>query len=276
MTTQDSPPNAQASADLSSVRADGGWLAAIERLAGLQLANRFIWLVLGVGAYFIIQLFAMQHFHQRFHENPLTSFTVGFIELSLLAVSIVLALATPAVILRLRRQRGVAPGFAALGIASALSLALCAALLVILTSGLWLLPKVRETAPQLPLTLLQRAVLLYCMALLTYNIAMGLRYIARLPWSIAGILAAAAHFALGYALTYLSSVYDAMQRLNDISYYNALQSLVSALPRLTRDLVYNNIEMPYYGYYVGVFMIIAVVTLWLWIPFAQTRQMRET
>jgi hypothetical protein len=277
MTTDDRPTNATTTTEDQSARADGGMLAAIERSAGFQLANRYIWLALGVAAYFIIQLFAMQHFRQRFHENPLTSFIVGFIELSLLTVAIVLALATPAVILRWQRKfAGPQPGFTALGISSALTLAFSAALLVLLTCALWLLPKLRETAPQLPLTLLQRTVLLYCMALFTYNVTMSLRYIARLPWNICGILGVAAHLALGYALTYLSSLYDSLERLNDICYYNALQSLVLALPRLTRNLVYNNIKMPYYGYYVVAFISLAVGTLLLWIPFAEAQRRRET
>jgi hypothetical protein len=276
MTTDNTPTDVPALTS-APAHAEGGMLATIERLAGFQLANRYVWLVLGAGAYFIIQLFVIQHFRQRFHENPLTSFTVGFIELSLLSIAIMLALATPKVVQRWQHEhQGEQPGFAALGLSSALTLAFCAALLTILACSLWLLPKLRETAPALPLTLLQRTVLLYCMALFTYNITMGLRYIARLPWSACGIMGVIVHLTLGYALTYLSSLYDSLERLNDISYYNALQSLALALPRLTRNLVYNNIKMPYYGYYVVVSVLLAVGTLVLWIPFAEVRKRRET
>lgn len=277
MTKDDRLPGAT-TAELSPPKTeDRGLLAAIERLAGFQLTNRYIWLALGTGAYFIIQLLAVQHFRQRFHENPLTSFIVGFIELCLLTIAIMLALATPRVISRWQREHnGEQPSFAALGISAALGLALSAALLVALTFALWLLPKLRETAPQLPLTLLQRTVLLYCLALFTYNVTMGLRYIARLPWSAAGSLGVITHLITGYALTYLSSLYDSMQRLNDISYYNALQSLARWLPRLTRNLVFNNINMPYYGYYVMAAVFLAAGTLVLWIPFAQAKNRRET
>lgn len=277
MTLDERPPDAAALSNAPSARVEGGILAAIERLAGYQLANRYIWLILGIGAYFIIQLFAVQHFRQRFHENPLTSFTVGFIELCLLTIAIVVALATPMVITRWQREySGEQPSYAALGLSAALALAFSAGLLAALTCSLWLLPKLRETAPQLPLTLLQRTVLLYCLALFTYNVTMGLRYIARLPWSAAGILGVITHLAAGYALTYLSSLYDSMERLNDISYYNALQSLARWLPRLTRNLVYNNINMPYYGYYVMAAIVLAAATLALWIPFAQAEKRRET
>ncbi len=105
---------------------------------------------------------------------------------------------------------------------------------------------------------------------------MGLRHIGRVPWVAAGCIGIGLHLGLGYFMTSLSSRINALERLNDVFYYNALQTYISQLPQLSRRLVYNNIESPYFGYYVLAAVLGACGVLALWIPFAEARRRRET
>ncbi len=89
------PPAPPAQPSAAQTARAPGLLEQIEAVAGVLLANRYMWLALGVAGYFILQLCLMQQFHGRFHENVLGSLLCAVCEFTLLAVAVMLALSTP-------------------------------------------------------------------------------------------------------------------------------------------------------------------------------------
>lgn len=271
------PPAPPARPVTEPASADRGLLVQIEAVAGVLLSNRFLWLVLGIAGYFILQLCLVQQFHKRFHENVLGSLLCAVCEFTLLAVAVLLALSTPAARKALRGRFGPAgTAWISVGLGAMLVQVLTAVLLIAAIDALTLLPRLRETAPLLALTVMQRVTLLCLTAVLIYGCIMGLRFIFRLPWLWAGVAGIIAHFGIGYYITNLSSRIDALERLNDLFYYNALQTYLTFLPQMTRRLVYNNIETPYFGYYILATALLACGMLALWTPFAESQRRRET
>jgi len=258
---------------------------AIERLALLHLRNRFVWLTLGLALALIGQLSYMQYRFNRFDTLTLMSHITVVIEAALLAVALICALATP----RIREawyqwaiSRDTASGSQAAGRFSYFLSALAANLTITLALLVLLLPVIylhrypellrAEHPVNVPLMMLQRSALLLAAVLVSYHVALMLRYYLRLPWWTAALGALAFHIALGYGITYLSFTTEAFRRLNDVFYYNQLWHYSDAIPKLERPEIFHNIEQPYFSYYFGA-LVVWALTLLLLVP--QTMRMSE-
>jgi hypothetical protein len=260
-----------------------GPLAILERTAGIQLSNRLLWLVFALGLYALLHLSYLQWHSSTALQAPqfdtleLMALLMAVIEATLLLAALVLACATPATRTAwYRRHPHIHFSYIASGIAGAALLLLLLALLLAPVLFLHRYPElVTEAGMRIPLMMLQRALLVACTLLVSYNLMLLLHHVARLPLWLAGILGMAAQAGLGYATTSISYAHKDYERLNDVFYYNQLWRYFDWFPKLQARQVFHNIEMPYFGYYLGLAAIAAVFLMLLWLPRASTRTTTE-
>jgi hypothetical protein len=260
-----------------------GPLAILERTAGIQLSNRWLWLIFALGLYALLHLSYLQWHSSTALQAPqfdtleLMALLMAVNEATLLLAALVLVCATPTTRAAwYRRYPRIRFSYIASGIGGA---ALIVLFLVLLLAPVLYLHRYPELAEQagmrIPLMMLQRALLVACALLISYNLMMLLHHVARLPLWLAGILGMAAQAGLGYAVTYISFTSKDYERLNDLFYYNQLWRYFDWFPKLQARQVFHNIEMPYFGYYVGLAAIVAVFLMLLWLPRASTRTSAE-
>jgi len=277
--TQVEAPERKAPASLRRM----GPLAILERAAGIQLSNRWLWLIFALGLYALLHLSYLQWHSStalqvpQFDTLELMALLMAVIEATLLLAALVLACATPATRTAwYRRHPHIRFSYIASGISGAAVLILILVLLLAPVLYLHRYPElVTEAGMRIPLMMLQRALLVACALLVSYNLMLLLHHVARLPLWLAGILGMAAQAGLGYAATYISYAYKDYERLNDVFYYNQLWRHFDWFPKLQAQQVFHNIEMPYFGYYVGLAAIAAVFLMLLWLPRASTRTAAE-
>ena len=197
-------------------------LTVLERTAGIQLSNRFIWLAVLAAIYLVGQLSFVQWQtgtqlgHPRFDTLDLMSLLMAIIEAALVACALLLALGTP----QTRRSwyaRHPRESFSyiAAGIGGGLALVLLTAIMLAPVLYLHRYPELVEQANmRIPLMLLQRGTLVLVAVLISYNLILVLRHVLRLPWWLAGVLGLLAHAGLGCYVTYLSYYNSSYERLN--------------------------------------------------------------
>lgn len=260
-----------------------GPLAILERAAGIQLSNRWLWLIFALGLYALLHLSYLQWHSSTALQAPqfdtleLMALLMAVTEATLLLAALVLVCATPATRAAwYRRHPRIRFSYIASGIGGA---ALIVLFLVLLLAPVLYLHRYPELATEagmrIPLMMLQRALLVACALLISYNVMLLLQHVARLPLWLAGILGVTAHVGLGYAVAYVSFTSKAYERLNDVFYYNQLWRYFDWFPKLQARQVFHNIEMPYFGYYVGLAAIAAIFLMLLWLPRASTRTTAE-
>jgi len=258
-------------------------LTILERTAGIQLSNRGLWLVFALGLYALLHLSYLQWHSStalnapQFDTLELMALLMAVVEATLLLAALVLACATPAVRTAwYRRHPRIRFSYIASGIAGAAILILFLVLLLVPVLYLHRYPELAEQAGMhIPLMMLQRALLVACALLISYNLMLFLHHVTRLPLWLAGILGIAAQGGLGYAAAYVSFTNKAYERLNDVFYYNQLWRYWDWFPKLQAEQVFHNIEMPYFGYYLGLAAIAAIFLTLLWLPRASTRTSAE-
>jgi hypothetical protein len=259
-------------------------LAVLERTAGIQLSNRFIWLVCALALYLIGQLSFVQWQTgrqlgmPRFDTLDLMSLLMVIVEGALLLSALLLALGTPQARRSWYARHASQPfSFVAAGVGGALILVL---LLVIMLAPILLLHSYPELAAEaqvhIPLMMLQRSTLILSAVLAAYNLVLLLRHMARLPWWLSGMIGAAAYLGLGYYITYTSYQSSSLERLNYVFYFNHLWEYFDWFPRLQLSAEFHNIQMPYYAYYLSAAAAAALVLMLLWMPGASQRSARET
>jgi hypothetical protein len=259
-------------------------LTKLERTAGIQLSNRFIWLVCALALYLVGQLSFVQWQTgrqlgmPRFDTLDLMSLLMVIVESALLLSALLLALGTPQVrrswYTRYPRQPF---SFVAAGVGGALILVL---LLVIMLGPVLLLHTYPELAAEaqvhIPLMMLQRATLILSAVLAAYNLILLLRHMARLPWWLAGTIGVIGYVGLGYYIAFRSYYSSGLERLNYVFYYNHLWEYFDWFPKLQLSAEFHNIQMPYYAYYLGAATAAALVLMLLWMPSASNRSSRES
>jgi hypothetical protein len=258
-------------------------LVVLERTAGIQLHNRFLWLVCALALYLIGQLSFVQWQTgrqlgmPRFDTLDLMSLLMAIIEGGLFLCALLLALSTPQVRRSwLARNSQQAFSFVAAGVGGALILVLLLLVLLAPVLALHTYPELAsEAMMHIPLMMLQRGMLVLSAVLIGYNFILLLRYVVRLPWWLAGMLGLAAYGAFGYSLTYASFHGKALERLNYVFYYNHLWKYFDWIPNLQLSSEFHNIQMPYYAYYLGAGAAAALVMMLLWIPGASIQGSRE-
>jgi hypothetical protein len=273
--TEKSPRDAaQAGAPPAATRL--GAMDALERIAAIQLSNRFIWLAAAMALLLIGQLSFVQLRIARFEHFTLMAYLTLIIELALLISALLIGAATPQTAAAWSRRYGERPfSYALHGLATVMSLALVLLLLLAPVLYLHRYPALTTQGISTPLMMLQRGLLLFLACLTAFNVLMILRTYLRIPWGLAACLAAAFHVMLGYAVTYLSFVTEAMQRLNDVFYYGNLWSAIPGFPDLQREEVFHNMEMPFVGYYLAGGVGLWLFTYMLWAARAAALQPRE-
>lgn len=258
-------------------------LAVLERTAGIQLHNRFLWLVCALALYLIAQLSFLQWQTgtqlgmPRFDTLDLMSLLMAIIEGALLLCALLLALGTPQARRSWRARHPQQPfSLVAAGVGGALILVLLLLIMLAPVLALHTYPDLAaEAQVRIPLMMLQRAMLVLCAVLIGYNFILLLRHMLRLPWWLAGILGLAAYWGLGYYVTYVSFHGRALERLNYVFYYNHLWQYFDWIPNLQLSAEFHNIQMPYYAYYLGAGAVAALVLMLLWIPSASILSARE-
>ena len=257
-------------------------LLVLERTAGIQLSNRFIWLVVAVGLYLILQLSYIQWQtgtklgNPRFDTLELVSILLAVCEFTLLAVAVLITVGTSrtrqAWYRKYPRERF---SWIAAGFGGILALIMVQAVLLVPILVLHRYPELIEAGIRIPLLVLQRVVLLNCVLIFSYNLILVLRHVLRLPWALAGIGGVACQVGTGYLVTALSAHNEGLARLNDLFIYNQLWHYFDRFPKLTSVALYHNIQMPYLAYYLGFGSIAALVSLVFWLPRASTLSTRE-
>jgi len=258
-------------------------LLVLERTAGIQLNNRFIWLLAAVTMYLILQLSyiqwqtATQLGNPRFDTMDLVAILQAICEACLLICALVLVIATPRIREAWYRKYPTEKfSYIATGFGGILALILLQAILLAPILFLHRYPELAAEGIRVPLMIMQRVVLVNCLLLASYNLMLVLRHVLRFPWWLAGILGALTHIGTGYYLTFLSNRYEALIRLNDVFIYNLLWQHFDKVPNLSTGEIFHNIQMPHLAYYLGTGSIIALFTLILWLPRASTLSARES
>lgn len=257
-------------------------LLLLERTAGIQLHNRFIWLALILALYLIAQLSFVQ-WHTgtnlgtpRFDTMDLMAILLVIIEGCLLACALLLVVGTPGTRMAwYRRYPAVRFSYVASGIGGILILILLQSILLLPVLFLHRYPDLQLEGINIPLMLLQRSLLTGCVLSLSYSVMLLSRHVLRLPWWLAGIFGAVVQMIAGWSCTYLSFTNSVFIRLNDVFFYNQLWKYIDRFPRLDSKTIFHKIEMPYFGYYLGVGVIAALFALILWLPRASTLSSRD-
>jgi len=277
MSSTEKPPRDAAEASTPPATPRLGALDALERIAAIQLSNRFIWLAAVMALLLIGQLSFVQLRTARFEHFTLMAYLTLIIEVALLASALLIGAATPRTAAAWSKRYSAHPfSYALHGLATVLSLALVLVLLLAPVLYLHRYPALTAQGIITPLMMLQRGSLLFLACLTAFNVLMILRVHLRTPWGLAACLAGAFHVALGYTVTYLSFVTEAMRRLNDVFYYGNLWSAIPGIPDLQRKEVFHNMEMPYISYYLAGGAGLWLLTYMLWAARAAALQPRET
>jgi len=257
-------------------------LTILERTAGIQLSNRFIWLVFSAALYLIGQLTYVQWQtgqggHPRFDTLDLMSLIMAMIEAALVLTALMVALGTERTRQAWYKRFPQQPfSYLAAGIGGCLVVWLVLALLLVPVLYFHRYPElVSEAQVSIPLMMLQRSLLVSCAVLISYNFLLMLHYVLRFPWWLAGLLGLAAHVALGFAVSYFSYHMLTLERLNYVFYYNHLWKYTDLVPMIQLSVEYHNVEMPYFAYFLGAGSIAAIVIMLLWLPRASTLSAKE-
>jgi hypothetical protein len=251
-------------------------LATIERLAGWQLGNRFVWLVYAAVLYLLLALSfvqwqsSIQGMKPRFDTLVLASNLMLVKEAGLITLALLFISSLPAIRNRWKATHK-AQAFSTPLYAISMLLA------IILVDALWLAPTIAlHSYPQLaqegyliPLMLLQRDAIQLSVLFICVNIAFIAVAYLRLPFHLAGLLALCAHVGLGLLLTYTSVTHDWASRLNDVFYYNQLWQYIDGFPNWQRPQVFTNMQsavQPYFLYYLCIGYGLWLFTFLLWLP----------
>jgi hypothetical protein len=259
----------------SSKQPRGSILSDIERMIVLQFNNRFIWLTLLLAGLMlahltIVQINALQGLSP--YGNGLSTFDLLaslmlIIESATLAVMLLSILGEDA--LRqawlqrwpTRRFNHVAAGM------SSMPTQLVAALILMLPT-LYMHRYPELSAAQnisIPLTLLQRFLLLFLAIQLCTNLILILRWFTPLPRWLAALFGLCGYWALGYWMTVMSFTSERFMRLNDVFFYNQLWKHIDGYPDLMRSRVTLDINRDFLGFFMWMLLAVSITTL-LWLP----------
>ncbi|MCC7479699.1 hypothetical protein IT575_14755 [bacterium] len=241
--------------------------AQIEKLAALQFGNRYLWLALILGLYMLGQLSWWQYKYMRFNTLELLGHLTGVLHVTLIALALILVLATPATALAwARRYPGQNFSFVACGLSAPLVLTPFYLALVLPLLILHRYPDLSHAAGiSVPLMLLQRGLLLVCMAVVLNNLVLALRHNLRWAWGLCGGIALAAYLWLCYYLTWLSYTTEFWRRINDLFYFNMLWRFFPTFPNLQRPEVFHNMQEMFLPYLFSA-VLLGVFSALLWLP----------
>ena len=253
----------------------GSILSDLERMIVLQFGNRFIWLTVLLAGLLIGHLTVLQ-IHAL---NGDTTYGSGLSTFDLLA-SLMLVIETATIIIMLLSllsedalQRAWTTRWPkrpfshlAAGLSSMPTQLLAALLLLLPTLYLHRYPELSAAQNiSIPLTLLQRFLLVFLTIQLCANLTLILRWFTPLPRWVCALLALCGYWGLGYTLTVQSYVNDRFMRLNDVFYYNQLWKHIPSYPELMRDRVTLDINRDYLGFFLWLFAVVCFTSL-LWLP----------
>ncbi|MBN2081540.1 hypothetical protein JW859_04950 [bacterium] len=257
-------------------------LTVLERTTGIQLSNRFIWLVFIAALYLIGQLTYVQWQtgqagHPRFDTLDLMSLIMAIIEAALVLTALMVALGTERTRQAWYKRFPQHPfSYLAAGVGGCLVVWLMLALLLAPVLYFHRYPElVSEAQVRIPLMMLQRSMLVSCAVLISYNFLLMLRYVLRCPWWLAGGLSVIGHVAMGYLVSYYSYHMLTLERLNYVFYYNHLWKYTELVPMIQLSVEYHNVEMPYFAYFLGAGSIAAILVMLLWLPRASSMSAKE-
>ena len=250
-----------------------GAAAALERLIVIQLGNRYLWLVAVLALAVAVQLSLLQYRIPPWFETvDLLAHSMVVFEMAMLVSALLLALAIPQTARAWREQGGGELRLSSVGLAATVVLVLVAIALMVPLMLLHRYPELAKEGVRFALTVLQRGMLLTLAAMITFNVFMILRLYFTLPPWLCALFAAVWHVLLGIWVTYLSTNREMFERLNDVYYYTHLRHYSDTLPNWAivderlGAVVYHNIEMPWYGYYLFAAILLWLLTFFMWLP----------
>jgi len=241
----------------------------------LQFGNRFIWLTIMLAAVLIGQLTILQIRAlggSGYYGNGLSTFDLLaslmlIIESATLGVMLLSILGEDALVVAWKTRWPRRPFNPVAAGMSSMPTQLVAALILLLPT-LYLHRYPELSAAQdisIPLTLLQRFLLLFLAIQLCTNITLILRWFTALPRWLCALLALCGYWGLGYWMTWLSYVNDQFMRLNDVFFYNQLWKHIAGYPELMRDRVTLDINRDFISFFLWMFAAVSLTTL-LWLP----------
>lgn len=241
--------------------------SAIEKLAGIILSNRFIWVILLIAWASVAHISYWQVRYPRFDTLELLSHLSVILEFALIIFVALILGGFPAVRLAWDK-RYPAHRFSLVfcGIAGVLCIVVLYALLIAPVLYFHRYPELVEHDVRVPLMLLQRYMLVLLTALFSYNVGLVLRLYFRFPWSLSALFAVLSQIGVGYWVSWLSFTKENYARLNDVFYYNMLADRFEWFPALSQEMLFHNIEQAYFNHYFSIAAAVFVVSLLLWMP----------
>lgn len=244
-----------------------GGFSAIEKLAGIILANRFIWLVLLIAWASVAHLSYWQLLYPRFDTFELLAHISVILEVALVGFVVLILGSFPLIrVAWEKRFPGSRFSMVYAGIGGVLCIVLLYAVLIAPVLYLHRYPELVEHEVRVPLMLLQRYLLVLMTALVAYNVGLIFRLYFRFAWWICALFALLCQIGVGYWVSWLSFTKENYARLNDVFYYNMLADRFAWFPDLSQKMLFHNIEPAYFNHYFSIAVTVFVVSLLLWIP----------
>lgn len=259
-------------------------LSDLERMIVLQLRNRFLWMLLLIGALFIAQLTLLQingmtgrsPYGQGLSTFDLLATLLFIIESVTVGVMLLSTLGEPALKRAWRKRWPKKPfSFVASGMSSSAAQFIAAVLLLLPTLYIHRYPELSDAQGiSIPLTLMQRFLLVFLVIQVATNLQLILRWFTPLPRWLCALLSLCAYWGFGYWLTWSSYIDDRLMRFNDLFFWNQLSRHIDGFPELMRGRVILDIHTDF-GWMFGWMLATAVLTGLLWLPRAALATDRE-
>ncbi len=253
----------------------GSLLVDIERMIVLQLRNRFLWMSVGISALLITQLTLLQ-INGASGRSPFGSGMSTFDLLASLMLMIecvticvmLLSILSESALVTAWRQRWPGRPFSYLAAGLSCMPAQFIAALVLLLPTLYIHRYPELSAAQnisIPLTLMQRFLLVFLAIQVAGNLTLILRWFTPLPRWLAALLGLCAYWGFGFWLTWSSYTDDRFMRFNDLFFYNQLSRHIDGFPELMRSRVVLDIHRDFLNLFLWL-LGAAVLTTLLWLP----------
>jgi hypothetical protein len=249
-------------------------LAEIEQALKHRLKDRVFWLVAGMGLYLGLMLSLLAtRFPEQVKTFDLLARIVVVVEATLVLLAIFLAWQTAA-----RWVNGPTAMHSRLSLGLSGLVVIPVVVLCILMTLLYFqqYADLAEQSIHVPVTLLQRVVLLTLVVVTQYNVLLALLLQLRLPAWTAIPAVLSLHLWISHSVSRLSHSNPSWHKLNDIFYWNQLWHHLPEFPNLATDRAIHNIGQPTLAIAITLLLVMAVLTSALWLPAAAKLDRRET
>ena len=239
----------------------------IERLAGIILANRFVWLVLLLAWATVAQISYWQVLYPRFDTFELLAHISVILELAVVCMA-ALIIGSYQQVQAAWARRFSKYKFSMLywALAGILCIVLLYAIMIAPVLYFHRYPELVEHDLRVPLMLLQRYLLVLLTVLFAYNLGLIFRLYFRFPWWLSAIAVVLCHVGAGYWVSWLSYTNEVYARLNDVFYYNMLAVRFEWFPALSQPVLFHNMELGFFNHYFSIAASVFGVSLLLWLP----------